>query len=164
MNWKPNRLEGYDYSQSGVYFLTVCTKGRLKILSRIVGRGLRDAPMVELTETGMAVDAAICYLHEHMDGISVESYVIMPNHLHLLIRVTEGASGRPRPTVNCRQNAAIPRFISSMKRYTNRVCGQQLWQNSYYDHIVRDEKDYLTRQRYMENNPARWADDPYYSL
>ena len=66
--------------------------------------------------------------------------------------------------MNCRQNAAIPRFISSMKRYTNRVCGQQLWQNSYYDHIVRDEKDYLTRQRYMENNPARWADDPYYSL
>ena len=152
-----NRLAGYDYSTCGVYFLTVCTKDRLPLLCRILDDGTP-----ELTESGAAVDTSIRYLHEHMDGISVEHYVIMPNHLHLLVTVDGGASGRPRPTGNERQNALIPKFVSYMKRYTNRVCGCQLWQSSYSDHIIRDEKDFLIRWHYIDINPARWADDPYH--
>lgn len=159
---KPNRLEGYDYSREGMYFLTVCTKGKSSILSHVVGRGILDAPGTELTEYGTVVDAAIHYLHAHLDDVFVESYVIMPNHIHLLVRLTGGASGRPRPTANHRQNSTVPKFISSLKRYTNRACGRELWQTSYYDHIIRNEQDFLTKLNYIETNPARWADDPYY--
>jgi hypothetical protein len=68
-----------------------------------------------------------------------------------------GASGNPRPT-----EAIIPKLISSLKRYTNKVSQMDLWQDSYHDHIIRDENDYLTHSKYIENNPARWAEDEYY--
>lgn len=63
----------------------------------------------------------------------------------------------PRPT-----DAVIPKLISSLKRYTNRKAGASLWQGSYYDHIIRDENDYLRVWAYIDQNPARWAEDEYY--
>lgn len=60
----------------------------------------------------------------------------------------------PRPT-----GMRVPSFVSSLKRYTNRVCGRPLWQASYHDHIIRDENDLLNHWSYIEHNPARWAED-----
>ena len=90
----------------------------------------------------------------------MQKYVIMPNHLHILLQVTQtstGASGMPRAT-----DAVVPRFVSSIKRFTNRSCGIRLWQKSYYDHIIRDEADYLKHLQYIEDNPAKWLEDQYY--
>ena len=56
----------------------------------------------------------------------------------------------------------VPGFVSSLKRYTNRVCGRPLWQASYHDHIIRDENDLLNHWSYIEHNPARWAEDEYH--
>ena len=150
------RLKGYDYSQNGGYFVTFCTKNRVQILSRIVGRGFPDAPQIELTSIGETVRDAIGYLEDHTDGLSVEHFVIMPNHVHLLLTF-EGASGMPRPT-----NMQLPRFMSSLKRYTNRICGRSLWQTSYHDHVIRDENDFLSHWHYIESNPAKWQEDEYY--
>ena len=58
----------------------------------------------------------------------------------------------------CATNAEVPSFVSGLKRYTNRVCGRQLW---YYDHVIRDESDYLTKAEYIENNAAKWVQDEY---
>ncbi|MBE6984716.1 MAG: hypothetical protein E7434_03720 [Ruminococcaceae bacterium] len=153
---KKNRLENYDYSSDGIYFLTVCTEQRKWLLSRIVARGIPDAPATELTSNGEAAKDAIAFLDKNWDCLSILKFVIMPNHIHLLVRVW-GASGMPRAT-----DAVIPKFVSALKRYTNRQCGQQLWQKSYYDHVIRDETDYLTKATYIENNAAKWAEDEYF--
>ena len=88
----------------------------------------------------------------------------MPNHVHILLNVKQnqclrvGASGMPHPT-----NGVIPKFVSSLKRFTNRETGAQLWQRGYHDHIVRNEEDFLRIWRYIDNNPAVWLEDKYYS-
>lgn len=157
---KHPRLREYDYSPNGAYFVTFCTRDRGEILGRVVGRGILDAPQVELTAAGECVRDSILWLDRSDPALSVEHFVIMPNHVHLLIVLSEnekGASRMPRPT-----NMRIPQLISSLKRFTNRKCGEKLWQNSYYDHVIRDENDFLMHWNYIESNPARWAEDKYY--
>ncbi len=153
---KPNRLENYNYSSEGIYFLTLCTENRKQLLSCIVARGILDAPDVQLSSVGVFVDNAIVFLDEKWETISVLSHVIMPNHVHVLVQV-HGASGMPRAT-----DALIPKFVSSLKRFTSRKCGYRIWQKSYYGHIIRNEADYLSRLSYIENNPSKWAEDEYY--
>ena len=157
---KHPRLSGYDYGQDGVYFLTICTRDRAPILSESVGRGIPDAPLLRLTEIGRIVQNAMAYLEEHDPHIRIEKSVIMPNHIHILLTICGmegGASGRPRPT-----GMRVPKFVSSLKRYTNRVCGRTLWQTSYHDHVIRDDNDFLNHWSYIDQNPARWAEDEYY--
>ena len=73
------------------------------------------------------------------------------------IKEGNGASGKPRPT-----NALIPKLFSSIKRYTNKLAGFNMWQDTYHDRILRNEDEYQTRWNYIENNPAKWAEDEYY--
>ena len=155
------RLKDYDYSQAGAYFLTICAENRALLFSAVVGRGLLDAPEVQLTEIGRCIQDAMTYLEEHDPVIKIVASVIMPNHVHVLLVIqpeASGASRRPRPT-----EMRVPKFVSSLKRYTNRVCGRSLWQTSYHDHIIRDENDFLRHWTYIDQNPARWAEDEYFA-
>ena len=77
---KSPRLKEYDYNGAGLYFLTICTDKRRKILSKIVGVGVPDDPCVELTVYGTIVEKYIKQLDNHYENISIEQYVIMPNH------------------------------------------------------------------------------------
>lgn len=160
---KRMRLPKYDYSAAGYYYITACTKDKRCALGTVVGRGILDAPQVELSSNGKIVASALTYLEEHMECIHVDKYVIMPNHVHMILAVKcnhteDGASRMPRPT-----NALIPSFMSSLKRFTNKQSGQMLWQSEYYDHIVRNEKDYLRIWQYTDENPAKWEDDKYFA-
>ena len=158
---KEPRLIKWDYSSPGAYFLTICTAEKRCILADIiVGGGVPDAPESRLSAYGKIVEETICELDRHSPYLSIDKYVIMPNHIHLLVSVTDsGASGTPPPTP---ANGRIPQLVSTLKRFTNRKCGISLWQRSYYDHIIRSERDYLEIWRYIENNPAKWAEDRYY--
>ena len=158
------RLQGWDYSQEGMYFLTICAKDRKQIFSSIVGCGILDAPYAKLSKYGKTVENSLIHMSKRTNCFRLEKWVIMPNHVQILITVLpgppfpEGASGMPRPT-----NAAIPKFVSSLKRFTNKACNCVLWQNGYHDHIVRDESDFLRIWQYIDNNPAVWLEDKYYS-
>ena len=159
---KPTRLKAYDYSAAGAYFLTICTEGKRCILSRIlpVGGGVLDAPRTQLTPFGKIVESTIHDLDSHYSDLSVDQYVIMPNHIHLLISVKDdGASRTPPPT---KANERIPSFVSTLKRFTNRACGVSLWQRSFHDHVVRGESDYRAIWAYIEENPLRWEKDRYF--
>lgn len=92
---KPTRLKGYDYSTPGAYFITICTKDRKQILSKIsvVGEGLCALPKNELTKTGNVVINAIGFINNTYKNISVDKYVIMPNHVHFLISIAGGHGG-----------------------------------------------------------------------
>lgn len=174
---KQIRLQNYNYSENGAYFITICTKDKKQTLGKIVGDGILDVPpcnvvykdnvYVKLSEFGKIVNQSIEYLHQHNNNVSVEKYVIMPNHIHLIITVhsAQGTSGKPSPTmtiINTRQNEIIPKFVSALKRFTNKQCATDLWQRSYIDHVIRNNQDYLKHLEYIENNPLKWKLDKYY--
>ena len=83
------RLPDYDYNTPGAYFMTICTKDKQCILSRIVGTGVLDGPKNILSRYGMVAEKYINQMNEYYDHISIASYVIMPNHIHLLLCVNE---------------------------------------------------------------------------
>ena len=159
---KRTRLKDYDDSAPGLYFLTVCTKEKQNRLGNIVGCGIYDAPKCILSQTGQVVEMQLLRLRQRYEETILEQYVIMPNHLHLLLRIphqgSNGSSQAPNPT-----NAVIPKYISLLKRLCTRAIGENIWQMSYYDHIVRDERDEYRIRTYMENNPAKWLEDTYYA-
>jgi len=165
---KHPRLKAFNYSSDGAYFVTFCVKGKHEMLGKIVGRGILDAPLVQLSEYGKNIVGAIEFLNRKHDRMNIEKYVIMPNHVHFIVIVNDsgdgasghnddGASGKPRPT-----NELIPKLISSIKRFTNKKAGFDMWQTSYYDHIIRNESDYQRIWQYIDENPARWEEDDYF--
>ena len=155
---KQNRLKDYDYDSAGAYFITVCTQDRKCLLSHIVGGGAFDAPENQLTSMGKIVEKYI-QSGNHIDRVTVEKYVIMPNHVHLLLIVdmVDGTSRAPSPT-----NAVIPHFMSTFKRFCHRDIGQKIFQRSYHDHVVRDRQDYLKIWEYIDDNPKQWELDCFY--
>ena len=175
---KTPRYQIFDYNNVGVYFITICTKNRRHILSRIVGTGVPDCPQkignnpykVELTAYGEIVDGYIKRLSDFYNHISVEKYVIMPNHIHLLLWVKSdkrtangGQSRTPVPTKVERSNSTCSQFVSTFKRFCNKECGENIWQARYYDHIIRNDDDCREHVKYINENPINWHYDELYS-
>ena len=158
-NRKPTRLPNFDYSTNGLYSVTICTKEKQKILSKIVGGGVPDAPHTVLFPCGKIVDKYINQMNEQYNNINIENYVIMPNHIHLLIFVDNpnGTSRTPSPT-----NAVIPMFVSTLKRFCNKEIGHNIFQRSFFDHIIRDQADYENVYNYIDSNPSKWESDELY--
>ena len=153
---KKNRLQNYDYSQNGAYFITICTDKRKCLLSTVVGAIMDRPAYVQLADAGEKVENAINGIPEHYPNVRVEKYVIMPNHIHLLLMI-DVPPGRPMvaPTVS--------RIIKQMKGYVTKLIGQNLFQKSFHDHIIRDEDHYQLIWRYIDTNPARWQQDCFYT-
>ncbi|MBQ6847507.1 MAG: transposase [Clostridia bacterium] len=157
-NRKSTRLKNYDYSQNGYYFLTICTHNRKRILCDIVGGGAFDAPKIILSKYGEIVDKYILSTN-NIPNITVDKYIIMPNHIHLLLLFenTNGTSRAPSPT-----NNIISHSISTLKRFVNKEIGYNIFQRSFYDHIIRGEKDYLKIWNYIDKNHLKWKEDCFY--
>ena len=135
-NRKTTRLKNFDYNDFGAYFITICTENRKCILSQIVGTGLPDGPSIKLLHYGKIAEKHIKQMNDFYEHISVESYVIMPNHIHLLVLIKEkGPSRTPVPTI---QNSTLSKFISTFKRFCNKEYGKNIWQYRSYDHIIRN--------------------------
>ena len=96
------------------------------------------------------------------ENIKVDKYIIMPNHIHMILIVENdyknGTSGAPSPT-----NETVPSFVSMLKRFTNKKAGRSLWQRSYHDHVIRNEKDYERIWNYIDTNLFKWEQDCYFS-
>ena len=146
---KRNRLCNYDYGQNGAYFITICTKDRKQILSKIVGDGF---PVPNLP--GRIAEEMIEQVMIRYPSVSVDKYVIMPDHIQLLLRI-EG-TGNPSPTLG---NVIGWYKYQTTKRInqTDATQGLQVFQRSYYDHVIRNQQDYDSVWEYIENNPRKWA-------
>ena len=181
------RLREFNYSEARTYFLTICCENKCHFLSRkkdrideitFVGDGVLDVPlpegqknarhMFDFTEYGIVVENKIEELSSQSTSIRINNYVVMPNHVHFLLSVisTQGTSRTPSPTNQSpkvsRHNEAVPKFVSYFKRSTNRLCGKNIWQRSYHDHVVRNNEDYEKHYEYIDNNPLRWTEDEYF--
>ncbi len=163
---KTTRLKEYDYSAPGWYFITICTKGKEKLLCQIVGTAVPGGPQVQLTRYGEIADRRLREMSDFYDTVKIDKFVVMPNHVHLLIRILEdcsnlreipgGPSGTTVPT------SVIARFVGTFKRLCNRECGKNIWQSRSYDHIIRNEADYQEIWNYIDQNPAKWQEDCFY--
>ena len=151
---KPTRLKDYDYSQNGAYFVTICTKGRKHLLSKIVGEGFHALPQNILTPIGIEIEKSIHYINNNYINVTIDKYVIMPNHIHLIV-ILDNSGGHGNPPL---QN-----IIGQLKSYTTNKLGDTLWQRSYHDHIIRSEKDYREIWEYIDTNVLRWEDDCFYN-
>ena len=146
---KRNRLAEYDYSQSGAYFITICTQDRKPVLSDIVGDGV-SVPKLP----GRIAEEMICQIPIKYPGVYIDKYIIMPDHIHLLLRMT--GTGNPSPTLG--------NVVGWYKYQTTKAINQagriqavRIFQRSYYDHVIRNQKDYNETWEYIENNPKVWA-------
>ena len=172
---KPNRLAGFDYSHSGAYFVTICTKNRANLFSEIVivgatvpGRPHNNCrqpddcrpciPIVKLTELGKIIETAIS--QNNRNGVKIDQYVIMPNHIHMIVVI--GSEMGKRGETDDRGRSPLQMIIRNMKAYITKQIGFPFWQKSFHDHIIRNENEYCRIANYIRNNPSNWKGDCFY--
>ena len=143
------RLKGYDYSSEGCYSITICTENRKNLLSTIVGGDDPGAPKeIILKPYGRIVEKYILSIEEAYESVKVVNFIIMPNHIHLLLLIdTYGLPRSSAPT--------IPNVITALKKFTNRDSKRNLWQRGYIDHIIRNQIDFEHHWNYIEYNALK---------
>ncbi len=161
---KQQRLEEFDYSQNGTYFVTICTRDRTCIFWNNRDYGQYDVvgadiirPQEQLNNYGLIVKNAIEQTPKYYPNISIDKYVVMPNHIHILMQIQDcELNGRiiSAPTISI--------IIGQMKRWVSKQIGYPIWQKSFYDHIIRNQSDYDRIWRYIDENPIKWELDEYY--
>ena len=149
------RLKDYDYSQAGYYFITICIKDRHELLwDAPVGAVIGRPP---LSDIGTLVDKGILQINKRYNGVTVDKYVIMPNHVHMIIIISGNPDidGRPMtaPTISW--------VINHLKGSISKQLSYSIWQKSYHDRVIRDEAEYQRIWQYIDDNPARWDEDEY---
>ena len=125
-------------------------------------------PKIQLTKIGNFVDETISSMNTAYQNFSIDKYVIMPNHIHLIIFIDDFGRLEIAPTNGRRTEVAttmpsIPNIVRFLKSNVTKLVGVSVWQKLYYDHIIRDENDYLRIGDYILNNPSNWITDEYYT-
>ena len=143
--------------------------------SQIVGDGAFDVPQPTLTQIGRIVEKYLLS-SENISGVTIGEYIIMPNHIHFIVFLDPekyqhgkyGTSKAPSPTVEnvgiengtskapSPTNEMLPHIVSTFKRFVNKEIGENIFQRSYVEHIIRDVNDYNTKRKYIYENPLRW--------
>ena len=166
---KNTRLQTFDYNSVGGYFITICTENRRQILSHVVGADVLDGPpstippntTVILSQYGEIANKYLNQLNDHYTDLDIVRYVIMPNHIHIML-VVKG-NGPSRTSAPTKQHSEVSRFVSTFKRFCNKEYGLNIWQRGFHDHIIRDRTDYEEHLQYIQENPIRWRYDELYS-
>ena len=181
---KSNRLEGYDYSQAGFYYVTVCVWDRQCLFGEIV-----EGRMV-LNEAGRMVKRTWNELPEFYRGVLTDQFQIMPNHVHGIVVITGDETrqgnvgtgpcacpdivhpgrGQPQgvvPTLSLSdivhrfKSMTTHRYMANVKDGEWKPFDGKLWQRSFYDHVIRDDEDMNRIREYIQNNPLKWAIDEF---
>ena len=153
---KKLRLKDYDYSTFGAYFITICTHQKQILFdASVVGNDLRVVPST--TPQNQLLEKWLFELQNKFN-VAVDYYVIMPDHIHFILFMPDAERhiGRSLPKIlQWYKTMTTNEYIGLVKEDTLRPFDKKLWQKSYYEHIIRDEEDYLTRVEYILNNPFK---------
>ena len=167
------RLQGYDYTAQGTYFVTICVQGRACLLGSVIQSEMH------LNAYGQIVVECWEAIPEHFEHVSLDAFVVMPNHVHGIILIAQNqlvptiapesiraTSARPNGPLRRSLGAIVGLFKSSAATRINRLratSGAACWQRNYHEHIVRSESDLARIREYILVNPARWRDDQFHS-
>lgn len=144
-NRKSPRIPEYDYATPNYYFITICTKNKKCYF------GVADC----LSEYGKIAEKHLRQIDTHYECVKVDKYVVMPNHIHMILILEQGA------VINAEQ--VIGQYKSGVSREIRKTDPEfVLWQRSFHDHIIRNQKQYEKIWMYIENNPLRWEKDCFY--
>jgi REP element-mobilizing transposase RayT len=162
---KPLRLRDFDYSIPGAYFITICTHNKTAMLSHVVG-AIHESPVIELTPYGEITDEIISNIPARF-AVVVDQYVIMPNHIHFILAITDDSQMRATRESPLRSRSVISKIVGYLKMNVSKEIHQQnekcpVWQRGFHDHIIRDRRDYEEHVKYICENPAKWHFDPLY--
>ena len=162
------RLKNYDYSSPGAYFVTICTENRRNYFWngtlnpqafewRSVGANCVRPQNLPLSDIGNAVLDELEKWHKTYDTVELCSYVIMPNHLHIMVFISADEYGRPQvaPTVS--------RMVKQFKGAVTKKISRPIWQKSFVEHVIRNKQDFETKSKYICENPIQWYYDELYT-
>ena len=150
---KPNRLKRYDYGQTGCYFVTVCTHDRAQLFALETSSDAGSAPQ------NRAIHARIAEIPDKFGGVTVEKYVIMPDHVHMIVTISGMSAANVLPEImRFFKTATTNDYIRAVRAGQAPPFDGRLWQRSYYDHVIRGREDHDEIWEYIENNPAKWLE------
>jgi len=183
------RLKRYDYSQAGLYFITICTQNRLCLFGKIKESNL------QLNDAGIMIEHQWQELIYRFDNIKLHQFIVMPNHFHGIVesvgvplvgtqnaeqrqtkqrpieqpQTEQPPKGQPQgiaPTVGdvvgAFKSLSTNDYIRNVKQNNWQPFNKKIWQRNYYEHIIRNEKSYDQISEYIQTNSLKWQDDKYY--
>ena len=183
---KKLRLQNFDYNTPRAYFITICTHNKKCTLSNIVGAihespkmgntifhtseivgAIHESPEIKLTSRGIIIDNIINTVPERFNAI-IDGYVIMPNHIHIVIILTDIEKTRAIHESPLQSRSDISKIIgyikmNASKEIHNKYPNEIVWQRGFYDHIIRNQHDYENIVKYIYENPMRWYYDELYA-
>ena len=143
---KHPRLKNYDYSSSNYYFVTICTFNKACIFGK----------PSELNQQGIAAEVVLKEIERHFSNVRVDKYVIMPNHIHMILALESPNAG---------VSQIIGQYKSSVTRKIREMNPEQkVWQTSFHDHVIRNQKDYERIWLYIDSNPQNWSRDCFFEV
>jgi len=162
------RLRHYNYSKSGLYFVTICTHGRLPLFGNIV------AGEMILNRAGLAVETCWRNIANHFTWINADEFVVMPSHVHGIVNICARDGGEPQAVekdilplqhgASCTIGSVVRGFkVGVTKWFRKNTDIHQVWQRNYHEHIIRNEESYLKIVEYIQTNPQRWTEDRYHA-
>lgn len=175
-NRRSIRMDGYDYSQAGAYYITICTQSR-----RCLFGNVRDGKMV-LNEWGRIAEEEWFNTEKIRDNVQLGEFVIMPNHIHGIVIINDGRGVLNTPNVlntpiskegECHSplrgpsnnlGAIVRGYKSAVTKWfrqNTNIC--TVWQRNYYEHIIRDGNDYERIANYINDNPMNWKRDEMFA-
>jgi putative transposase len=178
---KSIRLKGYDYSQVGLYYITICVQNMACLFGNII-----HGEMI-LCDAGHMVENEWLKMPERFPNVHLHEYVIMPNHFHAIMEIAVGATlvvapndvvapnetwqpqgiaptGTPKTVgdmVGAYQSIVTVEYIRGVNQLGWPRFNGKLWQRNYWEHIIRNEKSYQRISEYIKNNPKNWKDDKF---
>jgi REP element-mobilizing transposase RayT len=143
---KRTRLKEYDYSNNAYYFITICVNDKIEVFGKVENNS------VILNDYGLIIEKNLLYLMERFKSVEIDFYVIMPNHFHCII-ILENESDKNKKSIS--------NIVGAFKSITTIELHKMglnnfKWQRSFYDRIIRDEKELFNIRQYIEQNPLRW--------
>ena len=144
---KRRRLKDYDYSSNGAYFITICTFDKINYFWN--SNLFKSSEQTVYTDAGHLICTAIENIPSIYPSVMVDNYVIMPNHIHLILVLSEA-------------NSTVSNIVGQLKRQITLQLGFPIFQRSFHDHIIRNAQEYEQIWNYIEDNPRKWNEDKYY--
>ena len=149
---KSIRLKNYDYASDGAYFVTICAQNKEYMFGNVVDEKMILNPAEEM------IKKWLFELKNKFKNIELDEYIIMPNHIHLIIFIMNSAHGVPQ-IIQWFKTMTTNEYIRNVKQSNWKPFDKKLWQRNYYDRIIRNEKELDKIRKYVFENPLKWKLD-----